>query len=111
LVAKGAGFVVGVDVSKKMRAEFAGLTPGRPTKSRPGSVETMFRVLEVLSSTTHSRQARSADLVVEPDTAAFKFADFDRTPALADAGEQAAEEALPRLREALGRFERCVLAH
>jgi NTE family protein len=110
LVAKGAGFVVGVDVSKRMRAEFAGLTPGRPTNARPGSMETIFRVLEVLSSTTHAPQARAADLVLEPDTAAFKFADFDRTPALADAGEQAAEEALPRLREALSRFERCVLA-
>jgi predicted acylesterase/phospholipase RssA len=110
LVAKGAGFVVGVDVNKRMRAEFAGLTPGHPTATRPGSMETIFRVLEVLSSATHARQARSADLVLEPDTAAFQFADFDRTPALADAGEQAAEEALPQLREALGAFERRVLA-
>src|SRR5262249_5458662 len=37
LVAKGVGFVVGVDVSRRIRAEFAGLTPGRPTARRPGS--------------------------------------------------------------------------
>jgi predicted acylesterase/phospholipase RssA len=93
-----------------MRAEFAGLTPGRPTATRPGSIETIFRVLEVLSCTTQARQARSADLVLEPDTSAFKFADFDRTRALADAGEQAAEEALPQLRESVKAFERRVLA-
>jgi predicted acylesterase/phospholipase RssA len=110
LVAKGAGFVVGVDVTRKMRAEFAGLTPGHPMSARPGSMETMFRVLEVLSSATNVRHARAADLTIEPDTTAFNFADFDRTPALADAGERAAEEVLPRLREALAAFERRVLA-
>lgn len=110
LVAKGAGFVVGVDVTRRMRAEFAGLTPGRPTGARPGSVETMFRVLEVLSSAADGQRVRAADLMIEPDTTAFGFADFDRTSALADAGERAAEEAIPRLRDALAAFERRVLA-
>jgi predicted acylesterase/phospholipase RssA/CRP-like cAMP-binding protein len=110
LVAKGAGIVVGVDVSRRMQCEFAGLTPGRPTAARPWSMETIFRVLEVLSSDTTARRARSADLVIEADTAAFHYADFDQTTALADAGERAAEEAIPRLREALDTFEKRVLA-
>ena len=110
LVAKGAGFVVGVDVTRRMRAESAGLTPGHPAAARPGSVETMFRVLEVLSSATNGQHVRAADLMIEPDTTTFGFADFDRTAALADAGERAAEEALPRLRDALAAFERRVLA-
>jgi predicted acylesterase/phospholipase RssA/CRP-like cAMP-binding protein len=110
LVARGAGFVVAVDVTRKMRAEFAGLSPGRTSERRPGSTETMFRVLEVLSSVTDASHSRAADLVIAPDTTSFKFSDFDRTAELAATGERAAEEALPRLREALAAYERRVLS-
>jgi hypothetical protein len=41
------------------------------------------------------------DLLISVDTSAFEFADFTKATELAEAGERAAEQALPKLRQLL----------
>jgi predicted acylesterase/phospholipase RssA len=50
------------------------------------------------------------DLTIEPDASSFSFVDFSKAPELADAGEAAAQQALPRLRELIAEVEARVAA-
>ena len=45
---------------------------------------------------------QQADIIIEPDMRTFLWDDFTRTPELVAAGEAAAREALPRIRELIG---------
>jgi predicted acylesterase/phospholipase RssA/CRP-like cAMP-binding protein len=108
LTMRGADFVVAVDVTTRLKAEFAGSRPHTPTGKmrRAGTLETLFRVLDVQAKGLNAFHTRSVDLMIEPDTSAFSFVDFTKTPGLAEAGEAAAEQALPRLNELLTDLER-----
>jgi len=108
LTSRGADFVVAVDVTTRLQAEFAGSRPNTPTAEmrRAGTLETLFRVLDVQARGLNAFRTRSADLMIEPDTSAFTFVDFTKTPRLAEVGEAAAEQALPRLKELLADLER-----
>lgn len=112
LTVRGADFVVAVDVTTRLKAEFAGSRPETPTEKmrRAGTLETLFRVLDVQARGLNAFHTRSVDLMIEPDTSAFNFVDFTQTPRLAEAGEAAAEQALPRLRELLADLERRTVA-
>jgi predicted acylesterase/phospholipase RssA/CRP-like cAMP-binding protein len=108
LTSAGADLVAGVDVSSRLRPEFAGNTPETPTERMrpPGFLETLLRVFETQSHGLSSLRIRSVDVMIEPDTSAFDFADFSRAAELARAGEAAAEAALPALRRALAECDR-----
>ena len=53
-----------------------------------------------------ARQAADADILIVPDTGDHSFTDFARMSAIVRAGEEAAEAALPRIRELLHVFQR-----
>jgi predicted acylesterase/phospholipase RssA len=101
LLDRGADLIVGVSVSGTIRQEFAGNRPGMISgrMKRPSTLQTFFRVLETQDHALKAIDARSADLLIEPDTTSFDFADFTRTPELADVGDAAADSVMPRLRE------------
>lgn len=105
---QGCDLVVGVGVSTRLREEFAGSRPGTPTENmrQASSLETFFRVADLQARGITAIHARSADLMIEPDTSPFDFADFTRAAGLADAGEAAAEAALPRLQTLLAEIDR-----
>jgi len=107
LTREGADLVVGIDVSSKLRDEFGGIRPGTasPLGKAPGSLETIIRVLETQGRGLGTLRAQSMDLTIEPDASSFSFVDFSKAPELADAGEAAAERALPRLRALIAEAE------
>jgi predicted acylesterase/phospholipase RssA/CRP-like cAMP-binding protein len=105
---RGADLVVGVSVASRLPGRFAGLGDGIPAPSRraPRTLETVWRVNEVQDHGLSSPRAASVDLLIAPDTSAFEFADFTRGHGLAEAGEAAAAEAAPQLRQMLRDLER-----
>lgn len=108
LVDRGASFVVGIDVATRMPMNFGGNQPGTPTEKlrRGGALETLFRVNEVQAYGVTSMRHSAVDLMITPDTSAFEFADFCRARELADAGEAAAEAAIPQLKQMLSELKR-----
>jgi predicted acylesterase/phospholipase RssA len=111
LVRNGADFVVAVDVTRKLRPEFAGRTPGGPQSRgrRAATMETFFRVMETTSRTLNDIHTRAADVLIEPDTSQFNFDDFDRACELADQGEIAAEAMISTIRAALAALEQRIV--
>lgn len=97
----GAQVVLGVDVVSKLPQQFAGNTPQTPTEDMrpPSMMETLLRAMDVRSYGLSDVRNQQVDVVIRPDTSAFEFADFTQGARLADAGEAAAEEAIPRIRE------------
>jgi NTE family protein len=108
LVDRGASFVVGIDVATRMPMNFGGNQPGTPTERmrRGGALETLFRVNEVQAYGVTAMRHSAVDLMITPDTSAFEFADFCRARELADAGEAAAEAAIPQLKQMLSELRR-----
>ena len=100
---QGADLVVGANVTARMEQEFAGNRPEMRTRQMksPGWMETLFRSFETQAHEVDAMRAHTVDLLIKPDTERFAFSDFTRAEELADAGEAAAEEALPRLRKTL----------
>jgi predicted acylesterase/phospholipase RssA/CRP-like cAMP-binding protein len=113
LVDRGADLIVGVSVSGTIRQEFAGNRPGMTSgrMKRPSTLQTFLRVLETQDHALKTIDSRSADVLIEPDTTSFDLADFTRTPQLADVGDAAAEQAIPRLREMIRDIEDNALQH
>ena len=102
----GADFVVGVDVTSKLPADF-GVDADAPLVKarRPGLLETLLRVSEVQAFGLTALQSNSIDLLIAPDASPFDFADFGCAEGLAEAGEAAAQEALPQLKRMLAHLE------
>jgi predicted acylesterase/phospholipase RssA len=73
---------------------------------RGGALETLFRVNEVQAYGVTAMRHSAVDLMITPDTSAFEFADFCRARELADAGEAAAEAAIPELKRMLSELNR-----
>ncbi len=104
----GADLIVGVDVTARLRQRFARNTPATSTDEmrRPGVIETLWRVTEVQDyNISNLRTASLVDLMICPDTSGFDFVDFSQGIPLAEAGEAAAEEAIPQLRQMLEDLE------
>jgi len=68
-----------------------------------GAPRSVFDVIGQCFSIAQTRMCglwqADADIVLEPDVAAFSYDSFDRAAELVRAGEQAARRALPRIRE------------
>jgi predicted acylesterase/phospholipase RssA len=99
---RGAEFVIGVDASKEIPNYFAGNYWYMKTAQmkKPGQLETAYRVMEVSRRAIAQLQLTFADVVIEPDTSAFDFADFTAAAAIAEMGEAAAEQMLPEIQRA-----------
>lgn len=102
---KQVDFSVAVDVSKQLSREFGGNTGNTPTKKmrRPGYLSTLLRVTDVELINLARLHGAECDFLLAPDTADFPFDDFTQAEGLVEAGRQAAEAELPRLKEALSR--------
>ncbi len=105
---RGTELVVGVDVVTKLAQKFAGNTPDMATQQmrRAGPIETLLRVSEVQGHGITAMRSGAIDFTISPDTSKFEFTDFSRARELADAGEAATEEAIPRLRKLIADHER-----
>ena len=107
LVSRGCNFVIAVNVTAKLERQFCGIAPGVPTppRRRPTVVQTLLRSLLVQSHSLRAVGAQPADVVIEPDVTGFDLAEFTRAKELASAGEAAALERIPRIRQLLARLD------
>jgi predicted acylesterase/phospholipase RssA len=107
LVAKGCNFVIASSVSGKIEKRFSDITPDGPPRprSRPGFVPTLLRSFSVQHHCMNSVGVRPADVLVEPDVTGFDATEFVRTDELAEAGEAAALEQVPKIRQLLSRLD------
>jgi predicted acylesterase/phospholipase RssA len=97
---RGAALVVGIDVVAKLPRRFSkriAKPDGRFRK--PGMLQTLLRVNEVQDYGMTAIRAPAIDLIIAPDTSAFEFSDFTKGYELAEAGEAAAEAAIPQLKQ------------
>ncbi len=108
LADRGADLVVGVSVSGKIRREFCGNQADTEiaVMQRPGTLQTLRRVLEMQDHALKRIDAQAADLLIEPDATSFDMADFSRTAEIAAAGEAAAELAIGDLKSRIAELER-----
>lgn len=111
LAENGVDFVVGVDVSSRVRHEFAGNRPDMPTgKMRDaGALDTLFRIFESQAHNIGKLRNRAVDFWIKPDTSGFGLAEFHRTSEIAAAGEAAAHGAIAELKQRLGELEKRLL--
>lgn len=107
LAENGADFVVGVDVSGHVRAEFAGNRPDMPTdKMKHASMlDTLFRIFESQAHNLGKYRNRAVDFWITPDVSGFGLAEFHRTAEIAAAGETATLERIPELKQRLASLE------
>jgi NTE family protein len=106
-----ADFVVGVDVSSRVRPEFAGNRPNMPTgKMHDASIlDTLFRIFESQAHNIGKLRNRAVDFWIKPDTSAFGLAEFHRTKEISTAGEVAAHEIIEDLKRHLVELEHRLL--
>lgn len=103
LAESGVDFVVGVDVTCRIRQEFGGNRPETPTDKMkdPNSIETLLRIFESQAHNIGKLRNQVVDFWIRPDTSAFGIVDFHRTAAIAAAGEAAAEASVSDLKKRL----------
>ena len=111
LVEKGADFVIGIDVSSRVRFEFGGNLPETPTSEMnpPGAMDTLMRIFEAQAHNIGNIRNRAVDFWITPDTSGFGMAEFYRTTEIAAAGEAAARQVLPELQKRLVELEHRLL--
>jgi NTE family protein len=75
-----------------------------PSSSEPPRTFTdvLSRSFNIIQRHSDLAWRQQADVIIEPDMKTFVWDDFTRTPELVQAGEAAAREALPRIRELIG---------
>ena len=107
LAESGADFVVGVDVSSRVRPEFAGNRPEMPTSRmrNASALDTLFRIFESQAHNIGKLRNRAVDFWIKPDISGFGLAEFHRTAEIAAVGEAAAKESLAELKERLVKLE------
>ena len=100
LLQRGADYVVGVNVSAGITEKFGVNTPGMKTSDmkQPKTLETLFRVLEVMGKGTADIQKSACNLLINPDTSAFSFTDFTQGRRLAEVGEAATDKLVPEIK-------------
>jgi NTE family protein len=111
LAESGVDFVVGVDVSSRVRNEFAGNRPDMPTiKMRNASaLDTLFRIFESQAHNIGRLRNRAVDFWIRPDTSPFGLAEFHRTAEIAAVGEAAARDVAAELKQRLIQLEKRLL--
>jgi NTE family protein len=111
LVECGADFVVGVDVSSRVRPEFAGNRPNMPTgKMHDASIlDTLFRIFESQAHNIGKLRNQAVDFWIKPDTSGFGLAEFHRTKEISAAGEVATHDIIDDLKRRLVELEQRLL--
>ena len=94
-----------VDVARSMGVEVVlAVDSSRKLEKRErliSAFDIMSQSISVQVRRESERQAALADLVITPDTSEYYFTDFPSIGKIIKKGEEAAEEALPRIRELL----------
>jgi predicted acylesterase/phospholipase RssA/CRP-like cAMP-binding protein len=111
LAESSVDFVVGVDVSSRVRHEFAGNRPDLPTRKmrNASTLDTLFRIFESQAHNIGKLRNQAVDFWIRPDTSGYGLAEFYRTTEIADAGEAAARDKLPELKQRLVDLEHRLL--
>ena len=86
----GADFVIAVDVGSKPS-----------DNKRSGLYEIILQSFEIMGRSLAQLEAKSADLLIQPDTSRFASTDFSARRELIEAGYVATVAALPKLRRQL----------
>jgi predicted acylesterase/phospholipase RssA len=111
LAESGADFVVGVDVSSRVRNEFAGNRPDMPTvkMKNASALDTLFRIFESQAHNIGKLRNRAVDFWIKPDTSSFGLAEFHRTTEIAAVGEAATVGTIAELKQRLVELEKRLL--
>jgi len=100
-VALGADLVVGVKLGAPRGRREVVRPPSRILRG-PSILDTITGALETMQRKISETSSSHADITIEPELPEdIGLLDFGRGPELMEAGERAAEEALPRLRAAM----------
>ncbi len=107
LAESGVDFVVGVDVSSRVRNEFAGNRPDMPTARmrNASALDTLFRIFESQAHNIGKLRNRAVDFWIKPDISGFGLAEFHRTVEIAAVGEAAAHDRIAELKQRLVELE------
>jgi NTE family protein len=94
------------DIARKMGADVV-IAVAIPPELRPvapkNMVEIIHRSVMVMANEIAEARSAEADVVIRPEVGSIAFDDFSKKKELIAAGEAAAREAMPAIREALGR--------
>ena len=94
---RGANKIIAVDVvPEKDRSSFI-------NEPRIRIFDVVGRIMEIMGSESAKRSAEGADIVIKPETSLIGAFEFHRIPEIIKAGEVAAEESMPFLKELLKR--------
>jgi NTE family protein len=107
LVSMGCNFVIAVSVTAKLESRFCEISPEKPSHSRnkPGIVPTLLRSLLVQNHSLNAFGVQPADVVIEPDVTGIDPSEFMRAKELAEIGEAAALEQVPKIQRLLNRLD------
>ena len=107
LARAGCDFVIGVNVTSRIRPEFAGNRPNMATGHMrdAGMLNTMLRIFETQAHHLTASTNPAVNFWINPDTSAFAHADFYRTLDIVETGEACARERLPELQTRLAALE------
>lgn len=93
-----------VDFAKKKGAEVViavVISPALPAVAPKNPIEVAFHAVTIMSSAIGVLGVKAADVVIHPDVGNVAYDDFTQKKKLIEAGEKAAREALPAIREAI----------
>lgn len=107
VLAAGCDFVVGVNVTGRIRSEFAGNRPDMLTEHMQdaGVLNTMLRIFETQAHHLTASTNPAVNFWISPDTSGFAHADFYRTLEIVATGAATAREVLPELQSRLAGLE------
>ena len=100
---RGTDLVLGVDISTKIAHQFGANTPKMvPEKMRaPSQWQTIMRSNEVQDFQITALRIKEVDQMVIVDTSMFDYTDFTSAREMSDAGEEAANLAMPDFKQLL----------
>ncbi len=90
----GADFVIAVELSR----------PGAENKVPRNLLHIMLYSLAIVQRPQINLALQEADVVVQPDLSSFSVVELERVADIIRTGREAAEEAIPRIKEALAQY-------
>jgi len=107
LVGMGCNFVIAVSVSAKLEQEFCEITADRRATNgrRPSVLQTLLRSLMVQNHSLNARGVQPADVMIATDVRGFDLTAFTKAREMAEIGESAGLEAVPKIRQLLSRLD------
>ena len=112
LVNRGADFVIAVDVGSQLPHEFSRLRSDASAKKvrPPNAFDTLLRAMSVQSHRMNALGAQPADFRIEPDVSEFALSDFCSAVEIARVGQEATEQEISALCQALKKVDPCLVA-